>query len=178
MGWDAIGPRPVHGISAWAAAASSQPRRRDRAMHGSHPFCQIQRRAGSHPCDYCRQNHQRVIIRPDHYAVRRGHGVGPWSRNYWEPVTCLSIHRTWLVSPGSKVSGGLAAAFPGSGERARTSPAPLAKRRPRLTRGPQFEVSFCSTLRILSSIVCDRSMRVPKRRLDEIRGAPMACTTS
>src|ERR1039458_304280 len=38
--------------------------------------------------------------------------------------------------------------------------------------------SFSSTLRTLSSILCGRSIRVPNRRVDEIRGVPIACTTS
>src|ERR1035441_877022 len=38
--------------------------------------------------------------------------------------------------------------------------------------------SLSSTLRTLSSILCGRSIRVPKRRVDEIRGVPIACTTS
>src|SRR5450759_2979477 len=37
---------------------------------------------------------------------------------------------------------------------------------------------FSSTLRTLSSILCGRSIRVPNRRVDEIRGVPIACTTS
>src|ERR1017187_9891953 len=38
--------------------------------------------------------------------------------------------------------------------------------------------SLSSTLRTLSSILCGRSIRVPNRSVDEIRGAPIACTTS
>ncbi len=38
--------------------------------------------------------------------------------------------------------------------------------------------SFSSTLRTLSSMLCGRSIRVPNRRVDEIRGVPIACTTS
>jgi hypothetical protein len=39
-------------------------------------------------------------------------------------------------------------------------------------------ISFSSTLRTLSSIVCSRSIRVPNRMLVEIRGAPTACRAS
>src|ERR1022692_812290 len=38
----------------------------------------------------------------------------------------------------------------------------------------EIQRSFSSTLRILSSICCSRSVRVPKRRLEVMRGTPIA----
>jgi hypothetical protein len=37
----------------------------------------------------------------------------------------------------------------------------------------QNSTHFSSTLRILSSICWSRSVRVPKRKVDEMRGAPV-----
>jgi len=39
-------------------------------------------------------------------------------------------------------------------------------------------ISFSVTLRILSSIVCSRSIRVPNLMLVEIRGTPAVCKAS